>query len=98
MADLFTVDSNHPIGLGTGLDARKARKVLRLNSAELECWEIVKNDVLLSGWCVKFRPGTVAHNVLLNTGDAVLNHYLGRGRGIERWNGLEELRSAFRDL
>ena len=93
----FTTDSQDPIGLGSGLDARKALKLKRLSAGELAHWAEVKDDYLYDCWTEKFKHGTVPGTVLRNTGNAILNHYMGRGQGIERWVGLEELRAFLRD-
>lgn len=91
----FTVDSNHKIGLGDGLVARKNRKLVILSHNDLLKWDSIKRDILKDILYQKFTQVDLAKEVLIKTKDAILLHGT-RGIPIERQYGLEEIREEIK--
>ena len=88
----FTLDSGSALGRDGGLAARKQRKAVILSAEELKLWDAKKWGIMKELWLAKFSQNPELLRVLKETGNAELWHYAGRGGGVERWFGLEELR------
>lgn len=88
----FTLDSGSALGRDSGLAARKMRKAVVLTAEELQLWDSKKTDIMKELWRAKFSQNPELLRVLKETGSAELWHYVGRGGGVERWFGLEDLR------
>lgn len=93
-ADYFTLNSNHPIGLGDGSIAQKNRKLVILNKEQLQHWNKIKHDVMYNITLARIQQSTTYKNILLLTGKAELWHIIVR-KGIIRNKYLEELRDSF---
>jgi ribA/ribD-fused uncharacterized protein len=93
IAEQFTLDSGTELGCSDGLTARKRRKAVVLSTEELQLWDSKKGPIMKELWRAKFSAHPELLQVLKWTGAAELWHYIGRGGGVERWFGLEELRT-----
>ena len=68
----FSVESGHPIGIGDGLGAMRARKRVMLSPAQLADWEARRHETKVRIYLSKFGPPGIAHDILLGTGSAEL--------------------------
>jgi len=97
-ARLFTVNSGSPLGLGTGADAQKKRKMVLLTAAELAHWDSIRDEIMASAARAKYtqHPNSLAAQALRATGRAELLHAM-RCRGaptrMVRFAHLELLRT-----
>jgi predicted NAD-dependent protein-ADP-ribosyltransferase YbiA (DUF1768 family) len=90
----FTMDSKSKLGLGSGKDARAARKRVMLTKQQWDRWETdIKNKAKTQVRNVKFAQNTLARRVLLATKDAQLWSVVPRCQAI-RMTRLEEFRSC----
>lgn len=92
-ASYFTLNSNHPIGLGNGAIAQKNRKLVVLNAEQLAHWDNIKDDIMKAITLQRIIQSDIYRNVLLLTNKAELWHVISR-RGIVRNIYLEELRDS----
>ena len=92
LAEIFTVESGSLLGTeGTGMDARKMRKVKILPKELLEVWDKQKDEVMARAWEAKFCQNAEMKKTLLATGEAELYHAAPR-IPLQRFVGLETLR------
>jgi predicted NAD-dependent protein-ADP-ribosyltransferase YbiA (DUF1768 family) len=87
----FTLESNHPIGLGDGSVAQKNRKLVFLSTKHLQHWDSIKFDLMKNITMQRILQSDTYKNVLVLTGQAELWHVVVR-QGIVRNKYLEELR------
>jgi len=92
-ANYFTLNSNHPIGLGDGYIAQKNRKLVILNKEQLEYWNKIKHNLISKITLQRILQSTTYKNILLLTGKAELWHIIVR-KGIIRNKYLEDLRDS----
>lgn len=92
-AEYFTLNSNHPIGLGDGHIAQKNRKLVILNKEQLQNWDNIKHDLMSKITLQRILQSETYKNVLLLTGKAELWHVISR-KGIVRNKYLEDLRDS----
>lgn len=88
----FTVESGSELGLGDGLAARKARKLVVLNPIQLKQWGSIKEDLMYEMALEKYRACEIARFVLKGTGEAELWHIEMRASAI-RFHHLERIRA-----
>ena len=93
----FALESGSKLSKGDGQDARHARKLVVLNTQQLEEWDSIKESVLYSLSKCRYSQDTLSKQVLLATRDAQLWHIVSRSAPVhfahlERVR--EELRSA----
>ena len=79
----FTIESNSKLGLGTSLDAYRARKTKMLSGAQMEKWEKNKGAAKDKIYQRKYCPGSAALRALMATGSALLVSKPPRGKRIE---------------
>ena len=96
-ADYFTMNSNHPIGLGDGALAQKNRKLVVLNKDQLDYWDTIKHDLMTDITLQRILQSETYKTVLLATRNAELWHVMVR-RGIVRNKYLEDLRDNLREI
>jgi len=70
IADKFSLDSGDKIGQGSTIDARRARKIVRLTEGQLSAWRSASGEWKDLIYKTKFAPGTECAKVLLLTGNA----------------------------
>jgi predicted NAD-dependent protein-ADP-ribosyltransferase YbiA (DUF1768 family) len=92
-ANYFTLNSNHPIGLGDGYIAQKNRKLVILNKEQLEYWNKIKQNLICKITLQRILQSTTYKKILLLTGKAELWHIVVR-KGIIRNKYLEDLRDS----
>lgn len=96
-AYLFTRESGSPLGLGSGADAQKARKLVRLSAEQLAFWDAISTSVMAAAAREKYlqnRSGQAA-TVLRLTADAALYHLVtarGQPSALVRFHHLEDIR------
>ena len=88
----FTTDSGDPLGHGDGLTARKNRKLVVLNSTDLQTWDAMSASVMHEIARAKYDQCAEARIVLGATKDAELWHVVPRGKPV-RFVHLEAIRS-----
>ena len=88
----FTVESGDPLGLGDGLAARKARKLVILDAAALAAWDAEKHGIMREALRAKFAAHPELRAVLRGTFDAELWHAGARERP-QRIHDLEAVRA-----
>lgn len=94
--NLFVTESGSEVALGSGFDARKARKTIRLSEVQWQEWkERVEKEAKSLARQAKFAPGTTAHRVLLATGTAELWSTVPRMASVRMFHH-EELRETLR--
>ena len=92
----FCKNSNHMIGSGDGLIARKNRKLVILNNEDLEKWNNIKHKVMEDILLAKFTQIPIAKQVLLLTQTAILLHGT-KGIPITRQYDLENVRNKIKN-
>ncbi len=97
IAEKFTVESGNEIGLGDGIIARKARKILLLNKDQLKEWDEKKKQIMEDAQFNKFNQNIELKKTLLNTKNAELWHNAPRIK-TERMTSLENIREKFQEL
>jgi hypothetical protein len=91
----FALESGSKLSKGYGLDARRARKLVVLNTPQLEEWDAMKESVLYSLSKCRFSQDPLSKQVLLATRDAQLWHIVSRRNPI-RFTHLEQVREEFK--
>lgn len=92
LAETFTIDSGKSLGMGSGLDARKARKIAILPESKLSKWNSMKHKVMEDIVEARYTQDPVGADVLIKTGDAELWHGIARGKPM-RMFGHEKVRA-----
>jgi ribA/ribD-fused uncharacterized protein len=96
LAERFALESDTELARGDGAAARKQRKLVLLNDAQLRRWDECKNGVMSDAMRAKFSRHEPLRAVLLATRSAQLWHGTGRGQPPARIHALETIRAALR--
>ncbi|MFI5495174.1 NADAR family protein [Actinoplanes sp. NPDC051859] len=96
LAEQFAVESGTDLARGDGAAARKHRKLVLLDEAQVRRWDGMKHDVMRDAMRAKFSCHEALRAVLLATRDAELWHGTGRGQPPTRIAELESIRAALR--
>ncbi len=91
----FALESGSDLALGNGLDARRGRKMVILNSEELRRWGCQRGKIKTEIYQAKFSQG-LPRKALLATQKAELWSYFPRGKKI-RCERLEKLRKELNE-
>ncbi|MBM2618517.1 NADAR family protein [Actinoplanes sp. LDG1-06] len=94
-AERFALQSGNELARGDGLAARKQRKLVLLDAAQLRQWDQQKHAVMRDAMRAKFGAHEPLRAVLLATAPAHLWHGTGRGQPPTRIHDLEVIRDAF---
>src|SRR5258708_5518546 len=70
----FSINSASVIGLSSGNEAQKNRKLALLDANQLQRWQQIKGDIVYQALYAKFSQNPDLKRVLLLTGDAELWH------------------------
>lgn len=89
--DWFSLESNHEIGKGDGLIARKNRKLVVLTKDQLQKWDSIKSKIMQDILFCKFSQVPYANHVLKLTKNAELWHSGGREKPSRQYE-LENVR------
>jgi ribA/ribD-fused uncharacterized protein len=89
------LDSGSAIGVASGEEARRARRLVELSDAQLDIWFAMQSDVLRTALMAKFSQNPNLRVMLLATGDAELWHGC-RGTPRHRQFILEAVRETLR--
>ena len=92
LAEQFTMDSGSSLGTGTGLDARKARKIAILNRFDIIEWDMMKWDIMNNIVEARYLSNSIGGDILIKTRDAELWHGVPRGKPM-RMFGHEKARA-----
>ena len=92
----FTLNSGSDLANGTGLDAQKMRKAIKLNSKQIKEWNEISGELMKELWIAKFTQDELSRKVLLATNNAQLLHGVPR-KPLERWISLETIRALIRN-
>lgn len=93
MAELFTIESRSKLGLGTGEDARDAKRMVELTVEQMNVWNNKRYQEMVDITIAKVHQCCVARRVLMLTMDAQLWHYQ-RGIPLTQFIHLEEIRDT----
>lgn len=93
LARQFALESGSDLARGDGLAARKQRKMVMLDHAQLAAWDAVKHRVMQEAMLAKFSTHEALRAVLVATSPAELWHTAGRGVPPERILDLEAIRT-----
>lgn len=88
----FSIESASVLGLGDGLAARKARKLVVLNDVALKVWDEISQHVMAELAALKYQECPEARRVLKATQNAQLWHIVMRSKNHTRFEHLEKLR------
>jgi ribA/ribD-fused uncharacterized protein len=94
LAERFALESGTELAHGDGVAARKHRKLVLLDDAQLRSWDERKHAVMRDAMRAKFGGHEPLRAVLLATLPAQLWHGTGRGQPPSRIHDLEEIRDA----
>ncbi|MEV6599959.1 NADAR family protein [Actinoplanes sp. NPDC051346] len=94
VAERFSLESGTELARGDGLAARRHRKLVVLDDAQLRRWDERKSAVMRDAMYAKFSRHDPLRAVLLATGTAELWHGTGRGQPPTRIHDLESIREA----
>lgn len=96
LAEGFALESDTELARGDGAAARKHRKLVLLDDAQLRRWDEGKNAVMRNAMGAKFSRHEALCAVLVATSPAQLWHGTGRGQPPARIHDLEAIRDASR--
>jgi ribA/ribD-fused uncharacterized protein len=96
LAGRFALESGSELAHGDGAAARKHRKLVLLDDAQLRRWDGRKHEVMRDAMRAKFGRHEPLRAVLLATLSAELWHGTGRGQAPARIYDLETIRDALR--
>jgi ribA/ribD-fused uncharacterized protein len=96
LAEQFALESGTELARDDGAAARRHRKLVLLNDAQLRQWDGRKHAVMRDAMRAKFSGHEPLRAVLLATGSAELWHGTGRGQPPARMHDLEAIRDALR--
>jgi ribA/ribD-fused uncharacterized protein len=94
LAERFVLESGTELARGDGAAARKHRKLLLLDDAQLRRWDGRKHAVMREAMHAKFSQHQPLRAVLLATLPAQLWHGTGRGQPPARIHDLETIRDT----
>jgi ribA/ribD-fused uncharacterized protein len=89
----FALESGSELARGDGNTARKQRKLVLLDGAQLAAWDRRKHGVMQAAMRAKFSQHAGLQAVLLATRPAELWHGTGRGQPPSRILDLEQIRA-----
>lgn len=89
----FAIESRSELACGDGKAARKARKLVVLNSAQLRQWDAMKDRVMTEIAVAKYKASKQARRVLKLTLYAQLWHAAPRAKAV-RFHHLEQIRDT----
>jgi len=90
----FPMESKSKVALGSGFDAQKARKIVKLTDEQLKYWhDIEQPKAKEMAKKAKFAKGTIAYTLLKSTNNAQLWSYAPR-HPLVRMKRTEELRDS----
>jgi predicted NAD-dependent protein-ADP-ribosyltransferase YbiA (DUF1768 family) len=92
-AEEFTVESGTPLGLGDGLTARRARKMVVLDKPTIARWGAMSRHVMAEASIAKYAACSEARHVLEATGQAQLWHVVMRSKFHDHFTHLEHIRA-----
>jgi ribA/ribD-fused uncharacterized protein len=90
----FALESGTALARGGGAEARKQRKLVLLDEAQLQEWDRRKHGVMREAMHAKFGQHPDLRAVLAATSPAELWHGAGRGQAPQRMLDLEAIRKA----
>jgi ribA/ribD-fused uncharacterized protein len=96
LAERFALESGTELARGDGAAARKHRKLVLLDDAQLRQWDASKHAVMRGAMHAKFSQHEPLRAVLLATLAAELWHGTGRGQPPARIHNLETIRDELR--
>jgi ribA/ribD-fused uncharacterized protein len=96
LAERFALESNTELSRGDGAAARKHRKLVLLDDAQLRQWDEHKHATMREAMHAKFAAHEPLRAVLLATLTAELWHGTGRGQPPTRIHDLETIRATLR--
>ena len=91
----FTV--GYPIGNGTGADAQKNRKLVKLSNMDIENWDSLSRKVMESAAKAKYAQNPESMKVLQATAPATLMHLVvqrGKPSILDHFKHLEDIRDC----
>jgi ribA/ribD-fused uncharacterized protein len=92
LAERFALESESELARGDGAAARRHRKLVLLDDAQLRRWDAGKHVVMRDATRAKFSRHEALRAVLLATRPAQLWHGTGRGQPPARIHDLETIR------
>ncbi|WP_179277409.1 NADAR family protein [Actinoplanes regularis] len=96
LAERFALESDTELARGDGATARRHRKLVLLDDAQLRRWDECRNLVMRDAMRAKFSRHEPLRAVLSATAPAQLWHGVGRGQPPTRIHDLETIRDALR--
>ncbi len=96
LAERFALESGTDLARGDGAAARRCRKLVLLDDAQLRAWDGRKHAVMRDAMHAKFARHEPLRAALLATLRAELWHGAGRGQPPVRIYDLESIRDALR--
>lgn len=96
LAERFALESGTALARGDGAMARKHRKLVLLDDAQLRQWDGLRHAVMREAMHAKFGGHEPLRAVLLATLPAELWHGTGRGQPPTRIHDLETIRDQLR--
>jgi len=98
-AHAFTRESGSPLGMGTGSDAQKNRRMVVLSKEQMDAWNTISLEVMRAAAFAKYEqhPDSLPAQVLRLTDDAELYHLVtarGKPSQLVRFHHLEEIRAT----
>lgn len=93
----FSTDSNSKLSFGSGLDARKKRKLVVLGPKTLIKWDSIKFDIMDKIVAARYTQDKESADILLKTNNAILLHGIPRGKPM-RMYGHEKARKILKNI
>ena len=98
-AHAFTRESGSALGMGTGREAQKNRKMVVLSKEQMDAWNTISQEVMREAAFNKYEQDedSLPAQVLRLTGDAELYHLVitrGKPSQLVRFHHLEEIRNT----
>ncbi len=90
----FSVESGTALGMGDGLAARKARKLVNLDKDKIREWDAMSRGIMKRIAEAKYQQCPEARHVLKATNNAELWHLVMRSKTHDHFTHLEEIRST----
>jgi predicted NAD-dependent protein-ADP-ribosyltransferase YbiA (DUF1768 family) len=96
-AEAFTVESGSPLGMGTGREAQRNRKMVVLSEEQIAAWNTISLEVMRAAAFAKYlqNKDSLPAQILVATGTAELYHLVtrrGKPSELVRFHHLEEIR------
>ena len=98
-AHAFTRESGSPLGMGSGSEAQKNRKMVLLSKEQMDAWNTISLEVMREAAFAKYEQeeDSLPARVLRLTGNAELYHLVttrGKPSQLIRFHHLEEIRNT----